>query len=107
MAKKEVQANKTAIQALALPVTVNVNQFAPTADGASITATATGREAQTAQGKPIAAAPLVLVFEFLDGKGTAVANQEVTVPALKPGEAQPIEAKAQAAGIAAWRYKRK
>jgi tetratricopeptide (TPR) repeat protein len=107
MAKKEAQANKTAIQALALPVTVSVNQFAPTADGASITATATGREAQTAQGKPIAAAPLVLVFEFLDGKGTAVANQEVTVPALKPGEAQPIEAKAQAAGIAAWRYKRK
>jgi tetratricopeptide (TPR) repeat protein len=107
MAKKEAQANKTAIQALALPVTVNVNQFAPTADGASITATATGREAQTAQGKPIAAAPLVLVFEFLDGKGTAVANQEVPVPALKPDEAQPIEAKAQAAGIAAWRYKRK
>jgi tetratricopeptide (TPR) repeat protein len=105
-AKKEVQANKTAMRALALPVTVAVKQFAPTADGASISGTATGREAQTPQGKPIPAAPITLVFEFLDSKGTVVANQEVQVPVLKPGETQPIEAKAQGAGIAAWRYKR-
>jgi hypothetical protein len=29
------------------------------------------------------------------------------VPALKPEESQPIEAKAQGSGIAAWRYKQK
>jgi tetratricopeptide (TPR) repeat protein len=107
MAKKEALANKTAIQVLALPTTVAVTQFAPTADAATISGTATGREAQTAQGKPIAAKPFTLVFEFLDTKGTVVANQEVPVPTLKPGETQPIEAKAQGAGIAAWRYKRK
>lgn len=107
MAKKEVQANKTAMQSLALPITVTVSQFAPTADGASIKGTATGLEAMTPQGKPIAPAPITLVFEFLDRQGAVVVNQEVQVGALKPGESQPLEAKVQGAGIAAWRYKRK
>ena len=107
LSKREAQANKTALQALSLPLGVKVTQFAPTADGASINATATGRDIQTPQGKPIAPKPTTLVFEFLDPKGTVVANQEVQVPALKPAEALPIEAKAQGAGIAAWRYKQK
>jgi tetratricopeptide (TPR) repeat protein len=107
MAKKEAQANKTAIQLLAMPTSVKVTQFAPTADGATISGTVTGREAETAQGKPVAAKPVVLVFEFLDTKGTVVANQEVQVPAAKPGESHPIELKGQGAGIAAWRYKQK
>jgi tetratricopeptide (TPR) repeat protein len=107
MAKKETQANKTAIQVLSMPISVAVTLFAPTAAGASITGSATGREAQTSRGKPVAAAPITLVFEFLDAKGTVIGNQEVQVPALKVGESQPIEAKAEGAGIAAWRYKRK
>jgi tetratricopeptide (TPR) repeat protein len=106
MAKKETQANKTAIQVLSMPVSVSVTQFAPTAAGASITATATGREAQTAQGKPVTAKPVTLIFEFLDAKGTVVANNEVRVPALKPEQAHPIQVQAQGAGIAAWRYKK-
>jgi tetratricopeptide (TPR) repeat protein len=107
MAKKEAQANKTAVQLLAMPTTVKVSQFAPTADGATITATATGREGETAQGKPLVGKPMVLIFEFLDPKGAVLANQEVQVPALKAGESHPIEVKAQAQGIAAWRYKKK
>ena len=107
MAKKEVAANKTAVRVLAMPVSVTVTAFAPTAEGATITGKATGREAQTAAGKPVAPKPVTLVFEFLDSKGSVVANQEVQVPALKGGESQPIEAKAQAPGIAAWRYTRK
>lgn len=106
LAKREAQANKTAIQALAMPVTVSVTQFAPTAAGATISGTATGREGQTAAGKPVAPAPITLIFEFLDPKGTVVANQEVQIPALKAGESQPIEAKAEGAGITAWRYKK-
>jgi tetratricopeptide (TPR) repeat protein len=105
MAKKETLANKTAIRLLAMPTAVKVTQFAPTADGASITATATGREGETAQGKPLVAKPLTLIFEFLDAKGAVVANQEVKIPALKAGEAHPIEVNAQGQGIAAWRYK--
>ena len=107
LAKKEVLANKTAVRLIGMPTTIKVTQFAPTAEGATITGTATGRDAQTAQGKPVAPKPYTLVFEFLDAKGTVVANQEVPVPALKPEESQPIEAKAQGSGIAAWRYKQK
>lgn len=106
MAKKETQANKTAIRLLSLPVTVSVTQFAPTAAGATITGTATGREAQTPQGKPVKAAPLTLIFEFLDANGKVVANQEVQIQALKPGASQPVQVTAQGAGITAWRYKR-
>ena len=106
MAKKEAQANKTAIRVLSMPVTVSVTQFAPTGAGATITGTATGREAQTPQGKPVTPAPLSLTFEFLDAKGAVVANQQVQVPALKPGASQPIQVTAQGAGITAWRYKK-
>jgi tetratricopeptide (TPR) repeat protein len=107
LAKKETLANKTAVQLLAMPTTVKVTQFAPTAQGATITGTATGREGQTAQGKPLVAKPMTLIFEFLDPKGAVIANQEVAIPAVKAGESQPVEAKAQGAGIAAWRYKQK
>jgi tetratricopeptide (TPR) repeat protein len=107
LAKKEAQANKTAIRVLSMPVNVEVAQFAPTAQGATINGTATGREAQTPAGKPVAATPMTLVFEFLDTKGTVVANQEVPIPALKPGQSHPIEVKVQGAGINAWRYKQK
>jgi tetratricopeptide (TPR) repeat protein len=106
MAKKETQANKTAIRVLSMPVTVSITQFAPTAAGAAITGTATGREAQTSQGKPVAPAPITLVFEFLDAKGAVVGNQEVQIPALKPEQAHPIQLQAQGSGIAAWRYKK-
>jgi hypothetical protein len=106
MAKKEALANKTAVRVLSMPVTVSITQFAPTAAGASVTGTATGREAQTAQGKPVASVAMKLIFEFLDNKGTVIANQEVEVPALKPGESHPIQVTAQGAGIAAWRYKK-
>ncbi len=107
MAKKEAAANKTAVALLAMPTTVKVSQFAPTAQGAAITAAATGREGETAQGKPLVPKPMVLVFEFLDAKGAVVGNQEVQVPALKAGESHPLEVKAQAPGIVAWRYKQK
>jgi tetratricopeptide (TPR) repeat protein len=107
MAKKEAQANKTAVLVLSLPATVAVKQFAPTATNATLTGTATGRQVQNAQGKPVPATPVTLIFEFLDAKGTVLANQEVQIPPLKAGESQPIEAKAEANGIGGWRYKRK
>jgi tetratricopeptide (TPR) repeat protein len=98
---------KTAEQVLALPVDVKVTDFATAAGGASLTATATGREAQTAAGKPIPPAPIALTVEFIDAKGTAVGSQDVQIPALDAGKTQEIKAAAQGAGIAAWRYKRR
>jgi hypothetical protein len=107
LAKKETLANKTAVMLIGMPTTIKVTQFAPTAAGATVTGSATGREAESALGKPVAPKAYTLVFEFLDAKGTVVANQEVQVPALKAGESQPVEAKAEGSGIAAWRYKQK
>ena len=107
LAKKETLANKTATRLLAMPTTVKVTQFAPTAAGATITGTATGREGETAQGKPLVPTAMTVIVEFLDAKGAVVANQEVAIPAVKAGESQPLEAKAQGAGIVAWRYKQK
>lgn len=107
MNKKEAQANKTALRVLSLPVTVSVKQFAPSPTSATISGTATGREAQNAQGKPVAPKPVTLVFEFLDAKGGVLTPQEVSIGALKAGESQSIEAKAEASGIAGWRYKQK
>jgi tetratricopeptide (TPR) repeat protein len=106
-AGKVDEAVKTAEQVLALPVDVRVTDFSAAAGGATLTATATGRQAQTAAGKPIPPAPLALTFEFLDAKGTVVGSQDVQVPALDAGKTQEIKAAAQGAGIAAWRYKRK
>lgn len=101
------EAVKTAEQVLALPVDVRVTDFTSAAGGASLSATATGREAQTAAGKPIPPTPAAITVEFLDAKGTPVGSQDVQIPALKAGQTHEIKAAAQGAGIAAWRYKRK
>jgi tetratricopeptide (TPR) repeat protein len=98
---------KTAERVLALPVDLKVTEFTPTANGATLTMTATGRAPQTPSGKPIPAAPVGLVTEFLDAKGGVVATQEAQIPALKTGASQEVKVTGQGAGISAWRYKRK
>jgi tetratricopeptide (TPR) repeat protein len=98
---------KLAEVVLALPVDVKVADLATVAGGAKLTATATGRQAQTTTGKAIKPAPVALVFEFLDAKGTPVASQEAQIPALAAGATHDITVEAQGAGITAWRYKRK
>jgi tetratricopeptide (TPR) repeat protein len=98
---------KTAEQVLALPVDVRVTDFSSAAGGANWTATATGREAQTAAGKPIPPSPMTITVEFLDAKGAPVGSQDVQIPALAAGKTQELKAAGQGAGIAAWRYKRK
>jgi tetratricopeptide (TPR) repeat protein len=101
------EAVKVAEQVLALPVDIRVTDFGTGANAATLTATATGREAQTPAGKPIPAAPVTLAVEFLDAKGAVVAGQDVAVPALEAGKSQELKAAGQGAGIVAWRYKRK
>jgi tetratricopeptide (TPR) repeat protein len=101
------EAVKVAEQVLALPMDIRVTDFGTGANAATLTATATGREAQTPAGKPIPAAPVTLAVEFLDAKGAVVAGQDVAVPALEAGKSQELKAAGQGAGIVAWRYKRK
>jgi tetratricopeptide (TPR) repeat protein len=106
-AGKVDEAVKIAEQVLALPVDVRITDFQSDGKSATLTGTATGRQAQTPAGKPIPAASVTLTVEFLDAKGTVVGTQDVQVPALAAGKSQEIKAAAQGAGIAAWRYKRK
>ncbi|HEY7634838.1 MAG TPA: tetratricopeptide repeat protein [Gemmatimonadales bacterium] len=96
---------KTAERVLALPADLKVADFAPTGSGATLQATATGLQPQTASGTAIKPAEMNLTFEFLDPKGTVVTTQEVKVPALAPAATQNVKVDAQGAGITAWRYK--
>jgi hypothetical protein len=98
---------KVAERVLALPVDIKVDDFTSKGNSATLTATATGRQAQTPAGKPIPPAPITLSVEFLDAKGTVVGSQDVQVPALAAGKSQQLQASGQGNGIAAWRYQRK
>ena len=100
-------ANAAATKLLAMPITLEVSNFASDGRSANWQATATGREAMTASGAPKPAAPITLVVEFLDAKGGVVATQDVAVNALKAGETQSLAATAQGAGITGWRYRAK
>ena len=101
------EAVKTAEKVLALPVDMRVTDFTAAGNGATWTATATGRSAQTGAGKAIPPAPVALTVEFLDAKGTVIASQDAQVPALEAGATHEIALKAQGNGIAAWRYRQK
>jgi tetratricopeptide (TPR) repeat protein len=98
---------KVAEKVLAMPVDVKVSDFSTTASGATLAATATGREAQTAAGKPIPPVAVNLAVEFLDTKGTVVATQDAAIPALQKGATHEIKVAGQGKGITAWRYKQK
>ena len=105
--KKINSAVKLAEGVLALPVDIKVTDLTAAGDGAKLTGSATGREAQTPTGKAIPPAPVVLVFEFLDAKGGVVTTQEAQVPTLTAGATHDLAIEAKGAGITAWRYKRK
>ena len=98
---------KTRIQLNALPVSVSSVSATPSGGGVSLTAMVTGRAPKDEKMKPIAAAPLTLVFEFLNSQGTVVATQEANVPALKSGEQFQLKLEVQGQGVTSWRYHRK
>jgi tetratricopeptide (TPR) repeat protein len=107
MKKNQDQMIKYAMLITELPVNVEVSGFQTGAGAATWTGSATGRGARNQSDQPIAPAPMVLVFEFLDQSGAVVATQEVSLRALPEGEKQDISVAAQTAGIVAWRYKKK
>ena len=107
MGKNQTELIKTVERITPMLISIENTSMQTTADGATITATATGRDAMTLQGNPVAPAPVTLTFEFLDAQGNPVSTQEATVPALKAGETHSITLQGTGAGIAAWRYSRK
>jgi tetratricopeptide (TPR) repeat protein len=90
----------------AMPVAVENVKFQPTANGASLSATATGRNA-VRNGAPVPPAPVTIVVEFLNAGGTQVTSAEVVIPVLMAGLPGPISANATGAGIVNWRYRLK
>lgn len=104
MAKNQAMQMKVAERLFALPTSVKVDALQPTASGATLTATATGRTAQTLSGATVKPKAETLEFEFLDKTGNVVNTQPVQVPALSPGQTQSLNVTAQGAGIVAWRY---
>lgn len=105
--KHAAAANAGATKLLAMPVAIEVTAFSVTGDNAAWQATATGRDAMTASGAPMAPAASTIVVEFLDHKGGVVASQEVAVNALPTGQSQSLSASGTGAGIQAWRYRPK
>ena len=98
---------KTRYQLNALPVSLSSVTATPSGGGVGLTATVTGRAAKDNNMKPIAPAPLTLVFEFLNSQGAVVATQEANVPALKPDEQFQLKLEVQGQGVTSWRYHRK
>jgi len=90
----------------AMPVALEDVKVQMTGTGASLTATAKGRNA-TRNGAAIAPAPVTVVFEFLNASGAAVTTTEVVLPVLMAGLPGPVSASATGPGIVTWRYKLK
>lgn len=95
----------TRIRLNALRFGVSGIKFAVTGAGATFTATATGRKAMDATGKPVAPRAATVTVDFLNGDGAVVASKAVPIPALAADETAPIVAEVEGAGISAWRYR--
>jgi tetratricopeptide (TPR) repeat protein len=88
----------------AMPVALEEVKVQLTGTGASVTATAKGRNA-TRNGAAIAPAPVTVVFEFLNASGSPVATTEVVIPVLMAGLPGPVSASATGQAIVDWRYR--
>lgn len=89
----------------ALLVNLEVEGIKRTADGATLSGKATGREARDENNKLLDPKVLTLNVEFLGEEGTVVGSQEVPIPALKVGETMTVSATGTGSGIRAWRYR--
>jgi tetratricopeptide (TPR) repeat protein len=98
---------KTRLRLNALPISLSSVTATPSGGGVALTATVTGRAAKDDKMKPIAPAPMTLVFEFLNAQGAVVAEQEASIPALKPGEQFQLKLEVQGQGVTSWRYHKK
>lgn len=107
LTKQQDSLIRVANELAALPITLEISQFKPSADGASVVGVATGRAATEPSGKPLKPTAVTLVIDFLDRKDTVMSSQEVSIPALAEAKDAPITASGQGEGIVAWRYHRK
>ena len=105
--KKDADVLKAAEKLVGLQITVEMTGFQLGRSTAKLEGTATGRSPTDAQGKPIKAAVVALVIEFVTSGGAVVDTKEVTVPILAIGTTHKISVDAKGADIAGWRYRSK
>jgi tetratricopeptide (TPR) repeat protein len=104
-AKDQDGVYKAIVDREALVVNVEVQSLKVTADGATLTAKVTGRDARDENNKQIAPRALTILVEFLDKVGTVVGSQEVQIAALPAGQTAELVAVGKGAGVKAWRYR--
>ncbi len=104
LANDQPSAIKAVEKREALPVNVQVTGFRIKAEGATLSATVTGREPKDLSGTALKVPVPAVVVEYLDGTGAAVATQEVALPAVTAGASQEFSAEGKGKGIVAWRY---
>jgi hypothetical protein len=97
---------KTAESLVSLPINIEVTAFNMGVASSRFRATATGRTASDASGKPIKPVPVSIVIEFLNEGGNVLGSQSVDIPALEPGKTFEIRAEVKVGGVTGWRYKR-
>jgi tetratricopeptide (TPR) repeat protein len=102
--KQEEAVLKTAERLIGLPFTVDVRTFQMGQAVARLSADATGRKPEDVAGKPLKAAPITLVVEFVDAAGAVIDTKEVTIPVLADKEKHSFDVEAKGAGITGWRY---
>ncbi len=88
----------------AAPLTLDVVGFDTDADGAALTATATGRQPQDVDGSHLKATAVTITVEFMNEADEVVATQDVTLPVLAPDATEDIVVEGQGSGITWWRY---
>jgi tetratricopeptide (TPR) repeat protein len=103
--KKQDKLAETIIAEYALPVDLQFGEFVASADNASFTAKAVGREARDENNKIIPPRPLTIMMEFLARDGSVLASQDAAIAAVKTGESNPVRVQAKATGVRAWRYR--
>lgn len=97
----------TAAGGATVSLAVAQGAFAPEADKATLTFTATGRDGRDVNDRPVRAVAIPIVVEFLNKDGAVVASAETTVPALAANATQQLVVTGTGAGITAWRYHKK
>jgi tetratricopeptide (TPR) repeat protein len=88
----------------AAPLTLEVVGFEAGADGAVLTANATGRQPQSVDGSNIEATAVTITVEFMNEADEVVASQDVTIPILAPDATEEVVVEGQGSGIKWWRY---
>ncbi len=88
----------------AAPLTLEVMEFRTGADGAVLTANATGRQPQSVDGSDLEVTAVTITVEFMNEADEVVASQDVTIPVLAPDATEEVVVEGQGNGITWWRY---